>query len=125
MYDVYAAKNEPVNKRMLGQALRYICHMNGCDLIYSSVKEQAPLKIFRNMMNSHIYRTTGSFAGVEGTSPDKKKEGDAPESLETELTLPQPDRDPNSAFQIYAGTDNIMKIGEPHGANSRHNTSME
>lgn len=27
--------------------------------------------------------------------------------------LPQPSKDPDHALNIYAGTDNLLKIGEP------------
>ena len=36
-----------------------------------------------------------------------------------------PDRDPNHALSICAGTDNFLKIGEPQGAGMRQNLSIE
>lgn len=38
-YDLFAQQNEPVQKKLLCSALRYIAHKNGCDLVFSSIKE--------------------------------------------------------------------------------------
>ena len=42
-YDEFAKANEPVQKKLLCQALRYLCYLNGADLVFSSIKEQRPL----------------------------------------------------------------------------------
>jgi len=55
-YDLFAQQNEPVQRKLLCSALRYICHKNGCDLVFSSVKEQTPLKQFKNMMGWHSFK---------------------------------------------------------------------
>lgn len=41
--------------------------------------------------------------------------------------IPSPDRklDPDHAISICAGHDNLLKIGEPHGAGNRSNVSIE
>lgn len=39
--------------------------------------------------------------------------------------LPNPSKDPDNALQIYAGTDNSLKIGEPPNASMRQNMSIE
>lgn len=41
-FDVFANQYESVKKRQLCLALRYICHQNGCDLVFASVKEKLP-----------------------------------------------------------------------------------
>ena len=41
-FDVFAKSYEPVKKKQLCLAMRYICHSNGCDLVFSSVKEKIP-----------------------------------------------------------------------------------
>jgi len=39
-YDLFANAYEPKVKKLLCSALRYICHTNGCDLVFTSIKEQ-------------------------------------------------------------------------------------
>ena len=92
-YDLFAQQNEPVQKKLVCSALRYICHKNGCDLVFASIKEQNPLKQFKNMMNWHIFKPM-------------PKEGE-------QMQIPQPDRDPLHAISICAGQDSASKIGEP------------
>ena len=101
-YDLFAAETEPVKKKLLCSALRYIAHKNGCDLVFSSIKEQNPLKQFKNMMAWHTFRT-----------------------LAEQMQIPNPDRDPLHAVSICAGTDASSKIGEPQGAGSRNNMTVE
>jgi hypothetical protein len=42
-----------------------------------------------------------------------------------QMAIPNPDRDPLHAISICAGTDSLAKIGEPQGAGSRNNMSVE
>jgi dynein light intermediate chain 2 len=42
-FDLFAKNYEPVKKKQLCLALRYIAHSNGCDLVFSSVKEKLPV----------------------------------------------------------------------------------
>lgn len=55
-YDQFAQSNEPKVKKLLCSALRYICHSNGCDLVFSSIKEQQPLKLFKSMIGWHSFK---------------------------------------------------------------------
>ena len=41
-FDVFANQNESVKKKVLCNALRYIAHTYGCDLVFGSVKEKLP-----------------------------------------------------------------------------------
>jgi hypothetical protein len=54
-YDVFANQYEAAKKKDICSALRYICHANGCDLVFASVKEKEPLLNFRQMLNSKIF----------------------------------------------------------------------
>ena len=58
-YDTFAQKCEPVQKKMLCQALRYICHKNGCDLLFASVNEQKPLRQTKTILLWHIFKQFG------------------------------------------------------------------
>jgi hypothetical protein len=67
-------------------ALRYICHLNGCDLVFGSVKEKLPSQLFKAMITRHVFDST----------------------LQAKV-----DYDHNNALNIYGGSDNFLKIGEP------------
>jgi len=54
-FDVFANQYESVKKRQLCLALRYICHQNGCDLVYASVKEKLPTQLFKAMITRHVF----------------------------------------------------------------------
>jgi dynein light intermediate chain 2 len=41
-FDIFANQYESVKKKQLCLALRYICHSNGCDLVFASTKEKLP-----------------------------------------------------------------------------------
>lgn len=85
-YDVFANQFETVKKRQLCLALRYICHQYGCDLVFGSVKEKLPAQLFKAMITRHVFDS----------------------SLQAKV-----DFDHNSSLNIYAGSDNFLKIGEP------------
>ena len=36
-------------------ALRYIAHINGCDLVFGSVKEKLPSQLYRQLLTSHLF----------------------------------------------------------------------
>ena len=55
-YDLFANAYEPKVKKLLCSALRYICHTNGCDLVFTSIKEQQPLKLFKTMLGWHSFK---------------------------------------------------------------------
>ena len=47
-----------MKKKQLCLALRYISHANGCDLVFSSVKEKLPLQLFKAMITRHVFDST-------------------------------------------------------------------
>ena len=55
-YDLFANAYEPKAKKLLCSALRYICHTSGCDLVFTSIKEQQPMKLFKNMLGWHSFK---------------------------------------------------------------------
>jgi len=61
-YDLFAQQNEPKSKKIFCQALRYICHKNGADLIFSSIKETNPLKIFKNLVGFYTFKDVAAGA---------------------------------------------------------------
>ena len=54
-FDVFANQYESVKKKQLVLALRYICHLNGCDLVFASVKEKLPTQLFKAMVTRHVF----------------------------------------------------------------------
>ena len=54
-FDIFANQYESVKKRQLCLALRYICHQNGCDLVFASVKEKLPSQLFKAMITRHVF----------------------------------------------------------------------
>ena len=78
--------------------MRYIAHSNGCDLVFSSIKEKLPLQIFKAMVTKHIFDSS---------------------------VLAKVERDHNQALNIYAGSDNLLHIGEPEGSSMRGKVSFE
>jgi len=89
-YDTFANTYESKVKRVLCDALRYIAHTNGCDLIFSSVREQQPARVYMNMIGNHV------FDGSTSTS--------------------SADTNANSCLNIPSSTDKVSKINEPDGA---------
>lgn len=55
-YDAFAKSVEPKMKKIFCLALRYICHANGADLVFGSIKEAQPMKLFKNIMNYHSFK---------------------------------------------------------------------
>lgn len=41
-FDVFAKEYESVKKKQVCLAMRYICHSNGCELVFASLKEKLP-----------------------------------------------------------------------------------
>lgn len=85
-FDVFANQYESVKKKHLCQALRYVSHANGCDLVFASVREKQPAQLFKAMVSRHVLDS-----GSEG----------------------RVDRDHNQALNVYAGSDKFLQIGEP------------
>ena len=85
-FDIFANQYESIKKKQICLAMRYICHTNGCDLVFASVKEKLPSQLFKAMITRHVFDST----------------------LQAKV-----ERDPNQPINIYAGSDNFLQIGEP------------
>jgi hypothetical protein len=46
-FDYFANTYESIKKKQVCLALRYISHANGCDLVFSSVKEKLPGVLYK------------------------------------------------------------------------------
>jgi hypothetical protein len=107
---------EPVQKKVFCQALRYICHKNGCNLVFSSMssKDTHTLKLFRTLMNWHTFRLIKMplAQGLE-TADAQEEQSEDKEDKTNYLAIPQPMTDPTTSLMIFAGTDSYRKIGEP------------
>ena len=66
--------------------MRYICHQNGCDLVFASVKEKVPTQLFKAMLAKHVF--------------------DLPHGAKVE-------KDVNQAIHVGAAQDYFRDIGEP------------
>mmetsp|Transcript_37763 Transcript_37763/g.57818 ORF Transcript_37763/g.57818 Transcript_37763/m.57818 type:complete len:167 (+) Transcript_37763:624-1124(+) len=122
-YDQFAQSFEPAAKKTLCQALRYICYRNGCDLVFTSIMEERPMRNFREMMKHHLFRDFPQFSQDE---KEPKPESDGPIVTGNDFQMyPAPERDPMKALNIYASTDTERHIGEPPNANMRHNKAIE
>lgn len=97
-FDIFAKQYEPIKKKQLCLALRYIAHSNGCDLVFSSVKEKVPFQLFKAILNKHIF--------------------------DPNIVI-KIERDPNQALNMYAGQDSFLHIGEPEGSSMRGKVSFE
>lgn len=75
-------------------ALRYIAHTNGCDLVFASVKEKTPLKMFKAILNCHTFDVPTSSIGTTATNPA-------------------------DTILVAAGKDSLGKIDDPDGAHNR------
>jgi len=95
-YDVFANTYESQQKKKLIDALRFIAHTTGSDLLFSSVRESQPSKVFLNHMTNLLFDV------------DAK-------TCET---------NPNNPIQICCGNDRLAKINEPDGA-GRSKASLE
>jgi len=113
-YDLFAKQNEPKNKKIICNALRYMCVANGADLVFASVNEQNPLRLFKNLVGWHTFK---SFESPEKTGPSDGENPSAerqPQSSEASFfKIPAPDTRHEHCLLIFAGTDNMLKIDEP------------
>ena len=57
-FDVFANQFESVKKKQVCLAMRYICHSNGCDLVFASVKEKLPTLLFKAMLSRYLFDST-------------------------------------------------------------------
>jgi dynein light intermediate chain 2 len=85
-FDIFAKQYEPIKKKQLCLALRYLCHDNGCDLVFASTKEKIPGQLFKAMISRQVFE----------------------QSLQVKL-----ERDANQALNVYAASDSFLHIGEP------------
>ena len=69
-------------------ALRYIAHFNSCDLVFGSVREKEPGKLYRAVLNGHVFETEVGHV----------------------------DTNSNNAMNCPASKDSLSKIDEPEGA---------
>lgn len=61
---MFANEFDPVQKKSLCLALRYIAHLNGCDLVFASTKEKLPGQLYRAIV-SHFVLDGGQLGKVE------------------------------------------------------------
>ena len=54
-FDAFANQFESAKKKTICLALRYISHMNGADLVFASVREKAPLSLFKALISYQIF----------------------------------------------------------------------
>jgi len=54
-FDAFANKYESVQKKSICLALRYIAHMNGADLVFSSVREKVPSQLYRALLSYQVF----------------------------------------------------------------------
>jgi len=53
-FDEFANQYESARKKTICMALRYIAHLNGCSLVFASVKEKVPAQLFRAQLMAHV-----------------------------------------------------------------------
>jgi hypothetical protein len=56
-FDIFANTFEPIKRKQVCLALRYIAHANGCDLVFSSTKEKLPGAMYKAMLNRYLGNT--------------------------------------------------------------------
>lgn len=93
---MYANTYESMQKKTLCDAIRYLAHTTSSDVIFTSVKEQQPLKVFTNFMTSLIF----------------------------DLGAVVYDTNSNNPIMVTSGADKLSKINEPDGA-GRSKASLE
>ncbi|CAM9673551.1 unnamed protein product, partial [Discosporangium mesarthrocarpum] len=60
-YDIFK-NQESGRRRALAQALRFVAHLNGASLLFSSTKEKQLRDIFRLTLNKHMFQAAGRHA---------------------------------------------------------------
>ena len=73
-YDLFQRGVEPAQKKLLCSALRYICHTNGCDLVFASVNEQQSLKVFKSAIAWHTFRHLANQQPAKAEDPEQQSE---------------------------------------------------
>ena len=85
------------------------------------MKEQQPLKLFKNMLGWHSFR---DFQRQEA-APAQEGEEAKQDVAVAQMSVPDKRLDADHAISVCAGYDNLLKIGEPHGAGNRSNVSID
>ncbi len=68
-YDVFANTYESKQKKMLCDALRYLAHTTGSDLVFASVREQQPQKVFLNLLTNAIFEVPVTAIDTNSNNP--------------------------------------------------------
>jgi len=89
-WDAMSAAVDPEKRKGLCRALRYLAHVNGASLIFTSIKEKPTMNLVRNILRKLLF-------GVE-------PKGGFPEQLDTGKPL-----------SVMAAADNLQSIGAPQG----------
>ena len=102
-YDEFNKKFEPLQKKSLSMALRYVCHQNGCDLVYASDRDQKPLRLFKGVLQLRTFLESR----VDAIKVSEEA-GEQPEPL-----IPSGSADPNNPLFLMAGSDSYRNLVEP------------
>lgn len=87
------------------------------------------MKIYKNLVGYYTFKelaaSLSSDPAVENAEEPANPPDNQQQNSKLEFKLPAPSKDPDHALQIYAGTDNTLKIGEPNNAGMRQNLTIE
>ena len=90
-FDLFANQSDSRSKKLFCMALRYMAHVNTCDLVFGSVREKLPSQLYRAVLNSHVFEHDVGHIDTNHMNP----------------------------INCPAGKDQLSKIDEPEGAGSR------
>jgi hypothetical protein len=90
-FDLFANQSDSRSKKLFCMGLRYMAHINTCDLVFGSVKEKLPSQLYRAVLNSHVFEHDVGHIDTNHMNP----------------------------INCPAGKDQLSKIDEPEGAGSR------
>ena len=96
-FDQFANQYESRSKKTLCMAMRYIAHVNTCDLVFGSVKEKLPSQLYRAVLNSHAFDSQVGHIDMNHNNP----------------------------INCPSGKDSLSKIDEPDGAQQRSKASLD
>jgi dynein light intermediate chain 2 len=68
-YDVFANTYESKLKKILCDALRYLAHTTGSDLVFASVRELQPQKVFLNLLMNAIFEVPMTAIDTNSNNP--------------------------------------------------------
>lgn len=132
-WDEFSRTCEPIQKKTMNAALRDICHRNGADLVYASVREQKPLKNFRSALLWRTYMDAHQDAmraakegGDEAAAENEEGENAGKQEADSDLgQIPKAQVHPDHPVCCLAGTDSFRNIPEPPGAQQRKQATEE